>query len=260
MEASQDATENEPAVTATIRAGTLKTTLNSVSVLVDECKIHFDEEGLAIRSVDPANVGMVTLLLEPEAFESYNPSGDVLGVDLTRLLDILGMAEGSDELVNITYDQHTKKLLVQMNGLEYNLALIDTDSIREEPDIPDLDLPATIVMKGRDLNRGIKAANMVSDHITLQVNENTEQFIMSARGDTDEIELDLEEDDLIDFIVGSADSMYSLDYLSDMNKAIPRDAEVTMELGDSFPAKMHFPFANGAGHTTYILAPRIQSD
>jgi len=34
-----------------------------VSVLVDECKIHLEEDGLEIRAVDPANVGMVDLSL-----------------------------------------------------------------------------------------------------------------------------------------------------------------------------------------------------
>jgi proliferating cell nuclear antigen len=45
-----------------------------------------------------------------------------------------------------------------------------------------------------------------------------------------------------------------------MNKAIPSDAEVTMELGEEFPVKLHFEFAEGLGQVTYMLAPRIQSD
>jgi len=45
-----------------------------------------------------------------------------------------------------------------------------------------------------------------------------------------------------------------------MNKAIPKDAEVEMELGEEFPVKMHFDFAEGQGRVTYMLAPRIQSE
>ena len=52
----------------------------------------------------------------------------------------------------------------------------------------------------------------------------------------------------------------SLDYLKDMDKAIPSDAEVTTELGEEFPVKMHFGYAEGDGHVTFMLAPRIQSD
>jgi proliferating cell nuclear antigen len=45
-----------------------------------------------------------------------------------------------------------------------------------------------------------------------------------------------------------------------MNKAIASDAEVAVDLGEEYPVKLHFEFAEGDGHVTYMLAPRIQSD
>jgi proliferating cell nuclear antigen len=45
-----------------------------------------------------------------------------------------------------------------------------------------------------------------------------------------------------------------------MNKAIPGDAEVAVDLGEEFPVKLHYQFAEGLGSVTYMLAPRIQSD
>jgi proliferating cell nuclear antigen len=45
-----------------------------------------------------------------------------------------------------------------------------------------------------------------------------------------------------------------------MDKAIPKDTEVRIELGEEFPVKMHFEIAEGKGKITYMLAPRIQSD
>jgi len=45
-----------------------------------------------------------------------------------------------------------------------------------------------------------------------------------------------------------------------MNKAIPKDTEVTLDLGEEFPVKIYFGFAEGQGQVTYMLAPRIQSD
>jgi proliferating cell nuclear antigen len=147
-----------------------------------------------------------------------------------------------------------------MDGLSSTLALIDPDSIRQEPDIPDLDLSATIVVEGAQLGRGITAADMVSDHIRLRVDPEAEAFLIEAEGDTDDVNLDLGTDDLIDLEPGRADSLFSLDYLKDMNKAIPGDAEVTIELGEEFPVKLHYDFAEGLGNVTFMLAPRIQSD
>jgi proliferating cell nuclear antigen len=228
-------------------------------VLVDECKIRLDEEGLTIRAVDPANVGMVDLELSETAFESYETDGGVIGVNLDRLEDIVGMAD-SGQLVHLELDEETRKLHIQLDGLEYTLALIDPDSIRQEPDLPDLDLAAEIVIEGKDIARAVKAADMVSDHIALGVDADAEEFFVEAEGDTDDVHLELGREDLIDLTAGEARSLFSLDYLKDMNKAIPKDAEVTMELGEEFPVKMHFDFAEGDGHVTFMLAPRIQSE
>ncbi len=244
---------------AIVSAETLSSALDSVSVLVEECKIHLEEDGLRIRAVDPANVGMVDLSLEADAFESYEADGGLIGVDLSRLEDIAGMAE-SGQLVQLELDEETRKLHAQIEGLEYTLALIDPDSIRQEPDIPDLDLPARVVLEGKDVNRAVTAADMVSDHIALGVDEAEEYFYVDAEGDTDDVHLELTADELIDLEVGSAHSLFSLDYLKDMNKAIPRDAEVAADLGEEFPIKMYFGFAEGQGQVTYMLAPRIQSD
>jgi len=244
---------------AIVGAETLRGALDSVSVLVDECKINLNEDGLAIRAVDPANVGMVDLTLDVEAFESYETDGGVIGVNLARLEDFVGMAD-SDQLVQLELDEETRKLHVRIDGLEGTLALIDPESIRKEPDIPDLDLPATIVVEGRDIDRAVKAADMVSDHIALGVDPDEEVFYVDAAGDTDDVHLELTREDLIDLVAGEARSLFSLDYLKDMNKAIPKDAEVEIELGEEFPVKLHFDIAEGKGQVTYMLAPRIQSD
>jgi proliferating cell nuclear antigen len=244
---------------AIVSADTLKETLDSVSVLVDECKIHLDEDGLSIRAVDPANVGMVDLDLGAAAFESYEADGGLIGVNLSRLEDIAGMADAG-QLVQLELDEETRKLHIQIDGLEYTLALIDPDSIRQEPDIPDLDLPAHVVIEGRDIDRAVTAADMVSDHIALGVDTADELFYIDAEGDTDDVHLELTRDQLIDLEAGDAHSLFSLDYLKDMNKAIPKDAEVELELGDEYPVKLHYDIAEAQGRVTYMLAPRIQSD
>jgi proliferating cell nuclear antigen len=255
---------------AIVSADTLQSTLSSVGVLVDECKIHLTDDGLEIRAVDPANVGMVDCSLSAAAFESYETDGGVIGVNLVRLQDIADMAD-SAQLVELELDEETRKLRIAVEGLEYTLALIDPESIREEPDLPDLDLPATIVVEGRDIDRAVTAADMVSDHIELGVDAEREVFYVAvdvelflagvdAEGDTDDVHLELTPEDLIDLVAGEANSLFSLDYLKDMNRAIPADAEVTLELGEEFPVKLHFDVAEAQGAVTYMLAPRIQSN
>src|SRR6056297_3671858 len=196
---------------AIVGASTFQDALDSVSVLVDECKIRLNEEELSIRAVDPANVGMVDLTLEAAAFESYEADGGVIGVNLARLEDIAGMANSGD-LIHLELDEETRKLHIQIDGLSYTLALIDPDSIRQEPDIPDLDLAAEIVVEGADIDRAVTAADMVSDHIALGVDPDAEFFYVDAEGDTDDVHFELDTADLIGLQVGDAHSLFSLDY------------------------------------------------
>ncbi|MFW6448041.1 MAG: DNA polymerase sliding clamp [Halobacteriota archaeon] len=245
--------------TAIVGAETLGGTLDSVSVLVDECKVRLNEEGLAVRAVDPANVGMVDLTLDASAFESYEADDELIGVDLGRLDDLAGMAD-SGQLIDLELDEEVHKLRLRIDGLRATMGLINPESIREEPDIPDLDLPATIVLEGRDLNRAITAADMVSDHVEFGVDEENGLFYVDARGDTDDIRLELAPEELIEFEPGPASSLFSLDYLRDINRAIPTDTEVQIRLGEEYPVKFTFPYAEGRGQVTYMLAPRIQSD
>jgi proliferating cell nuclear antigen len=241
---------------AIVEASVIQDAIDSVGVLVDECKMRLNEEAFAIRAVDPANVGMVDLSLAASAFESYQGNNGVIGVNLGRFGDIIGMANSGD-LIHMELDEETRKLHIECDGLSYTLALIDPDSIRQEPDIPDLDLPAELVAEGSQLDRGITAADMVSDHIRFRVDANTETFHIEAEGDTDDVDLEIDSEELIDLTPGDADSLYSLDYLKDMNKALPNSGEVTAELGEDFPVKLHYEIDEGRGQVTYMLAPRI---
>jgi len=247
---------------AIIAKSELESFTNPLSTLVDECKLNLGEDGLAVKAVDPANVAMVGCDLDAGAFESYEADGGVIGINLSRFEDVVGMADSGD-LVYLELDEETRKLHIQIEGMEYTLALIDPDSIRAERELPDLDLPATIVLEGRDINRGVKASDMVSDHIRLRVGETDagdDAFVIEAQGDTDDVIVELARDDLIDLTVGDASSLFSLDYLKDMDKAIDADAEVTVELGEEFPVKLFHEIAEGQGSCQYMLSPRIQSN
>jgi len=152
----------------------------------------------------------------------------------------------SGDLIHLELNEETRKLHIEIDGLSYTLALIDPDSPSDRSRISPTSIRLRIVVEGAQINRGITAADMVSDHIRLRVDETDEAFFIEAEGDTDDVDLRLAREDLIALTAGPADSLFSLDYLKDMNKAIPSDAEVTIELGEEFPVKLHYGFAGGA--------------
>lgn len=255
---------NTQLFSGTIAPSTLLDATTTAATLVDECKLHLNKDGVRIRAVDPANVGMVDLTLEKNAFARYRGQGDVIGVNLERLNNMLGMLDKNDPA---TITVENSKLHLESNGMEFNMALIDPDSIRQEPELPDINVPATITLEGSALNQGVKAADMVSDHIILGVNKTDSVFEMSAEGDTDDVSLTLTQEDVLEMVIGEdGSSIFSLDYLKDMRKAIPKDAEVTLDLGEEFPVSLSFNTVytkddqESKLDVVFMLAPRIQND
>jgi proliferating cell nuclear antigen len=245
---------------ATIQADVLSSALAPVSALVDECKLRTSEGGLGITAVDPANVGMVDVDLDASAAASWSADDHVLGINLERLLEVISLAD-SDEMLHLSLDAETRKLSVEAGGLEVTIAMIDPDTIRAEPDIPDLELPGTYVLEGRELSRAVTAADLVSDHIEITgVDEETLMF--AADGDTDDVRLTLSEE-LLSARHDSGElveSLFSLSYLESMSKPMAADTEVSLLVGDEFPVKMRYSLADGSIDVTNMLAPRIQSN
>lgn len=238
---------------------TLASYINAAHALVDEAKIHATDDGLTITAVEPANVAMIDESQGAAAFESYSVDTDtVLGVNLSRLADILGMAD-SDDVWHI--HEQDRKIIMQSGGLEYTMATIDPDSIRQEPDIPDLELPVTAHIEWGQMDRALRAADMVSDHVSLASPEGSDGLVVRAEGDTDDVREEIPAGDLSDGTEIPAgtevESLFSLDYLKDINAPIPGDSSVEMRLGHEMPIKMHW--GDGSMSVTNMLAPRIQS-
>jgi|AntRauTorcE11898_2_1112593.scaffolds.fasta_scaffold01601_7 proliferating cell nuclear antigen len=246
---------------ATIDPIELETALQPVSALVDECKMRIDENGVGITAVDPANVGMVDLHIPETMFESYEAQEHTIGIPLERLLDIISLfakEEGSPP-ARVMLDEETRKLQLECGGLNYTLSLTDPDSIRQEPEIPDLDLTAEVKLSGDSFSRAINACDMVAEHLHIGTTDDKE-FYVQAKGDTDSVDAGMSEDDVIEFTGGAADSLFSVEYLRDMEDPIPGSIPVTLGIGPDFPALISFELVDGEAAVQYILAPRIADE
>lgn len=242
---------------ATIQPDRLQETIEPATVLVDECRLHLRKDEVVIRAADAALVALVELSLPASAFDSYRSEGTVIGVDLEQLLDVVRVAD--DGLLNLELDTERRKLVVESGNLSYTLGLIDPDAIREDPDLPEIEPPASVALEGADLDRGIEAADMVADYLRLRVDEHEESFRIEAEGDTDDVDLELTREQVDSLSVGTADSLYSLDYLREINRAIPNDSTVELDLGEEFLVRLQYERSDSGPHVSYRVAPRIQS-
>ena len=242
---------------ASIDIDLLRDSITALSVIVSEVRLKIKPDGISVKAVDAANVAMVIFDLKGGAFESYQAEEAEVGIDLVKLNDILGIVE-KKTLVDMELDMAAQKLHLNFGGLSYTLSLLDPSTIRSEPRVPQLDLPARIVLSGQDLKRAVKAAEKISDHMTLGVAGDL--FFMEAKGDTDQVRLEMGTDQLIDLKSGEANSLFSLDYLLDIIKSAGKANEVTLSIGCDFPILIEFDVAPASCHVTFLLAPRIESD
>lgn len=245
--------------TATADAALLETVLDDVAVLVDECVLRVDGDGVAVDAVDPATVAMVSLAVDADAFEAYSAPDDPLrlGVGLDRLRDVVGMAD-SGQSVRLAFDPERRTLHVRVGGLAYTLALVDPDAVRSPPDRVDLadQYAATVALPGREFSRAVAAADMVSDHLAMGV-DGDDGLYVRADGDTDTVAVDFPAEECGEFDAGPAHSLFSLQYLSAVERAVPVDDPVRLRLGEEAPVDVEFSVADGAGTVRYVVSPRL---
>lgn len=242
---------------AKIRSETLKGIVDVVSTLVDEAKFKIDAEGLELKAVDPAHVAMVDMRVEKAAFEEFSADDTELGVDLDKIKEVLRLARSGD-IIEMDQDEDKNRLVLHVGNITRRMNLVDTTGMND-PKVPNLSLPAKIAVTSDELQKGIRAAESVSDHIAL--NASPEGFEMFSEGDTDSVSLKLPKDLLISLEVSEkVKSLFPLDYFSNMVRSIPAGSVVSINLGSDYPVKLEFDIADKKGSVNYLLAPRIESD
>jgi proliferating cell nuclear antigen len=239
-----------------IDAETLKQTIEVGDSVADESVLRFGHHGLKICLVDSANVYMADIHLEDSAFEAVGDGMFPAGQIHSGLLDFLGKAD-SDQLVSLAFDAETRRLAVEFGPYERDYALIDPDSIRREPDIPDLDHPNVFHIDAKTLKEVVDVSELVSDHVNIEGHPNDECIRIVAEGDTDTNTATLDEELGFADVQEEVSSFISLSYLSDAVGVIPKSSTVEVSFGDDHPVRLEWTFSDG--HAEQLIAPRIQT-
>ncbi len=240
-----------------VKSEVLKGIIDVISPLVNEVKFNITSKGISLRAVDPAHVAMVDLEIKSDAFDEYKATDMELGVDMDKFASIMRLSTSSD-MVNMEYDEDTNRLIIKIGNLVRKMGLIDTTGM-PDPKMPNLNLPAKVVLKASELTQGVRASETVSDHLALTVNK--DDFELFAEGDTDTVNLKLHKDLLLELATNSkCKSLFSIDYFSNMIKPVRGDDPITIMIGNDNPIRVEFNIADNKGHVTYLLAPRIESE
>lgn len=273
-DAADEESETEPeaveGMTVVVRAEVLQQVVDQLLTIVDEAIFRIGYDGLTVRAVDTANVAMVDLDVEPGAFESVGDGSFPIGVNLQKLDSYIDGASGGD-LVTLSVDPEVRHVKIDHTNVEVEMAGINPDSMRGEPDIPDdLEHRAEFEVDAKVLRDAVENADLVSDHVKLKADVDKEALIVTGEGDIDEIQTVLGEEELIEAsFPEEVYSLFSLPYLiggsqgggkyGGVLKPLSSGTELTGHLDDEMPVFINYEFADGYGSVEMMLAPRIEN-
>ena len=261
------AAETDAVVETIVRAEVMQQFVDQTSSIVHETVMHIGSDGISTRVVDSANVAMIDIQIDAVACESVPSGSFVAGVDLGKLDDYLSGASGDDP-VSFAFDPETRRLNLRHTNREFNVAMIDPDAMRNEPDIPDLEFTTDVTLPADELKGAVDTAGLVTDHVVIESDAEAGAVEVIGEGDIDDVTITFEGDDLGEGSSVDSDTkaMYSIGYLNGDGedniggflKPMPK-TDLRVRFADEMPSKYNYEFADGHGQVEIMLAPRIQS-
>ena len=242
---------------AQTKVKTLHDWLRAINAVADECIIDTSEtDAVVVRVVDPANALMLDIRMPDHAWDLLDTEPGRIGVDLALLIERVKMF---DPDADITITTKESKLVLTDGSARYRVRTIDPDSLRKATILPALELPAKITVDAKRLQRLVKNAASLSDHLRIGLDTANQCMFVRAEGDTGDYEESLSFDG--DVVVlekhrVNVSALYSLDYSTETAKSLSGD--VVIDLGTDLPMLMSFVLHDAI--VCYVQAPRIEKE
>lgn len=266
-------TERDSAnITVESTGAVLRPALFIVSSMADEAKWRFEEDGVSVKVVDPTNVSLVAFEIPASAFDVYDiDEAATVGFNHKHLRKSMAMARhssGSEDPIRIDTKQGQATVTVDREYGDTDVdhrqtfTTIDPDSVRQEPNLPEIELPNSAVVDTRALYEVISSLDA---RVGVRVGGSRESLRLADEPDPEakrlsrtELSAEVHIDD------PDAVSIVSSDYIDDVADALYRAHINTVEVrwGDEFPVRFLFereldgePVMSGE----MMIAPRIES-
>src|SRR3989338_1050839 len=156
--------------------------IDLISELVTEVRIKFNEFGLSITAIDPANVAMVGFKIPKSAFSQYETGKETLGINLDSLRKILKRAGIGSSLIMESKDNFLKIDIYDRIKRSFNLSLIDVESedIDFDAKVSRMEFAVGVDLPSVDLVDSVEDGVVVADACSFIVDSG--KFIVEAKG------------------------------------------------------------------------------
>jgi proliferating cell nuclear antigen len=239
-----------------------KNLLAAISTLIEEADFNATPDGIKLRSMDPSHVAMVDFEWQKTAFEEYTCQEPTkIRVNIASMLKLLKRV-GSDEILEMLYDEKTRKLNLTLKGKMMRKFTIPTlDPAQEEVPTPKITFNSKVKLTASTLRDIIDDVQAVSDNVRLETTPEKLTAAATTELSSAVIELEKASEMLIELDVKEpSKATFNLNYLSEITKAGASAAEiVTVEFSSNMPIRLEFDIPQ-QGRLSYYLAPRIEAE
>ncbi len=227
-----------------------------ISELVVEVRLKFNEYGLSITAMDPANVSMVCFKLPKSAFSQFQAGNEVLGVNLDNLKKILKRCGAGSSLIIESRDNLLEIYVEDRIKRNFTLSLIDIESedIDFESKIARMEFTSKVQLSSSDLVDSIEDCIIVADACSFIIKDG--KFIIEAKGlNSTKSEFSVDEASIQ---AENCKARYSLEYLQKFVKGAKLCDKVLLNFSEDHPLKMDFKAPNM--EISFVLAPRVETE
>ncbi|MCL4331566.1 MAG: DNA polymerase sliding clamp [Candidatus Thermoplasmatota archaeon] len=244
----------------TISVKNLKEIADLLNTVVTEAKFKIDQTGISVKVVDPAHVAMVSIDVPKEAFVEYQIDGEEeISIDVERMKSVIRLANSGDQ---VTLTKEKEKLKFEINNISKSIALLDNNTVMT-PRVPVISSDNYVVVSKSEFERGLRAAEDVSDSIRLTLGP--DEFKARSSSDSEESEMILTKDMLKELKCSAPiKSSYPLEYLLKLVKSLTSSDEIKLSFKDDYPLNIEFSFGQSKGGAenqakgSFLLAPRME--
>jgi proliferating cell nuclear antigen len=239
-------------------AEVFKKMMDTVGSLMSDVSIDFNEEGFAIKAMDPANIAMLLFEAKKSVFSNFNVEKPVkISVSLDDLNGILRLAKKDDK---IRMSDSKNKLIIDINGRNkqhFGIPLIDENYTAQK--VPQLKFTSEVAVLSSLIKDSVKAAALIDDSIYFTVDR--PRFIISSKSEEKEFSQELsinENKEIFDLKSESTTrSKYSIDYLTKFLYAVDSEKPIKMSFSNNYPLKLDYEI-NSDASMSFILANRLE--
>lgn len=226
--------------------------IDIISELVTEVRIKFNEFGLSISAMDPANVAMVGFRMPKSAFSQFEIGEEVLGISLDSLKKVLRRCGAGSSMI---LEKRENFLDIQIHDRikrNFSLNLIEIES--EEKEMPNLEYTARVEINSMDLIDSVEDCAVVAEACSFIIQEN--KFVIEAKG----INSAMSEfsSDEAKIMAENCRARYSLEYLDKFMKGAKLAEKTFLNFAEEHPLKMDIKSENM--ELNFLLAPRVEND